>query len=158
MAIRSVVLGILGVAAAALSACQPGGRTPGDISVRSAWARATAPGQEAGGAFLIIRGRGAPDRLVGGSTPVAASVEIHTMHMDGAIMRMRRQNGVDVPADGALKLEPGGTHLMLMGLRAPLAAGRTFDLALDFAEAGRKEVRVKVLPIAATGPRDGSDE
>jgi copper(I)-binding protein len=101
---------------------------------------------------------GASDRLVGGATPVAASVEIHTMHMDGAVMRMRRQDGVDVPVDGALKLEPGGTHLMLMGLKAPLAAGRTFDLALDFAGAGRKEVRVKVLPIGATGPRDQPDE
>jgi len=80
------------------------------------------------------------------------------MRMDGAVMRMRRQQAVDIPAAGEVKLEPGGTHLMLNGLKAPLATGRSFRLALDFAQAKRKEVIVKVLPIGATGPWDDGNE
>ena len=155
MAIRGVGLGIMGAAALTLPACEQRARPPGDISAERAWARATAPGQESGGVFLTIRGGGAPDRLVGGSSPAARTVEIHTMTMDGSV---RRQASIDVPPDGLVKLEPGGTHLMLVGLAAPLAQGRSFDLALDFAEAGRKQVRVEVLPIGATGPRDSRDE
>ena len=157
MAIRWAGLGLL-VAVAALSACQPSALQPAKMEIDGAWARATAPGQDSGGVFLTIRGGGAPDRLVGGSSPVARSVEIHTMRMDGAVMRMRRQAAVDIAAEGQTKLAPGGTHLMLVGLGAPLAPGQSFDLALDFAEAGRKTVSVKVRPITATGPRDESDE
>jgi copper(I)-binding protein len=128
------------------------------LRVGDAWARATAPGQDTGGVFLTVRGRGAADRLVGGSTAASAAVEIHTMRMDGAVMRMRRQDGVDIPASGLVKLEPGGTHLMLVGLKAPLMAGRSFKLALDFRQAGTKEVQVEILPITATGPREAQDE
>ena len=157
MAIRGVKLGLLGLGVA-LFACQRADDPPRDLVARSAWARATAPGQETGGVFLTIRGVGQPDRLVGGSTSVARTVEIHTMRMDGAVMRMRRQESVDVPADGTLVLAPGGTHLLLVGLKAPLSPGRSFDLSLDFAKAGRKAVKVKVLPIGATGLRDGAHE
>ena len=156
MAIRGLELGILGVAA--LSACQPASVKLGDLEVGRAWARATALGQESGGVFLTIRGGGEADRLVGGSTSLARSVAIHTMRMDGEVMRMRRQQAVDIPAGGEVRLEPGGTHLMLDGLKAPLATGRSFRLALDFAHAKRKEFVVEVLPIGATGPRDGGDE
>ena len=108
--------------------------------------------------FLTIRGGGAPDRLTGGSTDAARSVEFHTMRMDGAVMRMRRQAAIDIPADGTVKLQPGGTHVMLVGLDAPLTVGKSFALRLDFAEARRKEVTVKVLPIGASGLRDDRDE
>ena len=157
MAIRGVKLGLLGLSVA-LSACQRTDDRPHDLVIRSAWARATAPGQESGGVFLTVRGGSAPDRLTGGSTDVAGTVEIHTMRMDGAVMRMRRQKTADIPAGDTLALAPGGTHLMLVGLKAPLAAGQSFDLALDFADAGRKQVRVRVLPIGATGPQASSDE
>lgn len=157
MAIRGLALGVLGVAAA-LSACQPSARQAGDVEPGKAWARATAPGQETGGVFLTIRGGGSPDRLVGGSAAIARGVEIHSMTMDGAVMRMRRQQALDIAADGETKLDPGGTHLMLVGLDEPLTPGRNFDLTLDFAKGGRKQVSVKVLPITATGLRHSRDE
>lgn len=156
MTIRAVKLAFLGVAVAMLPACQP--RHRGEVKAESAWARATAPGQEAGGVFLTIRGGAGQDRLVGGSTPVARDVEIHSMTMDGAVMRMRRQDGVDIPADRETKLEPGGTHLMLVGLKAPLTPGRGFELTLDFAKAGARQAAVQVLPITATGPADDGSE
>lgn len=109
--------------------------------------------------FLTIHNRGeVADRLIGGSTPVANSVQIHDITMDGAIMRMRRNDSLDVPAGGSVKLAPGGTHLMLVGLKAPLEAGTTVPLSLQFGKSGRIDVAVKVRPIGAAGPRDDDDE
>ena len=150
---------ILAAAAAVVSSCQPSGTAGENLVPGQAWARATAPGQDTGGVFLTIRNGGhEPDRLVGGSTPAADAVEIHSMNMDGDVMRMRRQDAVAIAPGSAAELQPGGTHLMLVGLKAPLAAGSSFPLTLDFAAAGRKHVKVAVRPIGATGPRGAADE
>ena len=149
----------LAIAAALVAGCQQGKPAGGTVEPRAAWARATAPGQESGGVFLTLDNKGdQPDRLVAGATPVAASVEIHTMNMHGTIMRMEQQKLVDVPAGATVKLEPGGTHLMLVGLKSPLKVGQSFPLTLDFARAGHKQVEVKVRPIGSMGPKDGGDE
>lgn len=142
-----------------LSACQPAANGGGTLEASDAWARATAPGQPVGAVYLTVRnGTSAGDRLVGGSTPAARAVEIHAMRMDEAIMRMRRQDGLDIPAGASAELAPGGTHLMLVGLKAPLTSGEEIPLTLDFSKAGRKGVRVRVRPIGASGPRDAADE
>ena len=159
MMIRSFRWTMLVAAAACPTACQQDG--PGAqarLELGHAWARATAPGQDAGGGFLTIRGGGSADRLVGGSTPVARSVEFHAMEMDGKVMRMRRQAAVAVPAGASVKLAPGGLHLMLVGLEAPLRQGTAFPLTLEFEKAGPKQVEVKVLAITSTGPREAGDE
>ena len=143
----------------ALAACQPHAEKPAQIEAGDAWARATAPGQETGGVFLSLRnGGGVEDRLIAATTPVARSVEIHSMTMEGEIMRMRRQPDVGIAAASSVKLGPGGTHLMLMGLGSPLMAGTSFPLTLQFANAGQQQVEVRVRPIGSTGPRDGADE
>lgn len=147
------------LAAMLLIGCQREAAGKTIVEPRAAWARATAPGQESGGVFLTLENRGAAaDRVTAGTTPVAESVEFHTMTMHDTIMRMQQRKAVDLPAGGTIKLEPGGTHIMLVGLKAPLRVGETFPLTLDFAGAGRKQVQVEVLPIGAMGPRDGSDE
>jgi periplasmic copper chaperone A len=145
--------------ATALVACQASAPRPAAVEVRDAWARATAPGQETGGVFLSLRNDGGEaDRLLGGSTPAARSVEIHAMTMKGDVMRMRRQADVEIAANGAVELKPGGTHLMLMNLTSPLVAGTRFPLALRFAKSGGRQVQVKVLPIGSAGPRGAGDE
>ena len=158
MAIRPVyaLLPIFTLLAACGSAPQEG--TP-EVEVSRAWARATAPGQETGGVFLTIRNRGGSgDRLIGGSSPAAQSVEIHSMTMDGAVTRMRRQPAVNIPAGGSVELAPGGTHLMLVGLKAPLNQGKTIPVSLDFEKARRKRVEVRVRAIGSTGPRDDEND
>ena len=157
--IRSLGNGALALAAAALSACAPAPPKPADVTPLRAWARATAPGQESGGIFLTLRNRGgAADRLIGGSSPAAGAVEIHSMTMDGDVMRMRRQPDVEIAPGQSVTLEPGGTHLMLMGVKAPLAAGAAFPLTLQFAQSGQKQIEVKVLPIGSSGPKGHGDE
>jgi copper(I)-binding protein len=86
------------------------------------------------------------------STPVAKKAELHTMLMEGTVMKMRRLAGLDIPAGEAVTLKPGGDHVMLMGLNQPLRAGQTFPLTLDFEKAGRRTVMVSIEKAGATGP------
>jgi copper(I)-binding protein len=92
------------------------------------------------------------DRLLGASTPAAASVEIHRSTMDGDVMRMRQLDALALPAGAELKLRHGGElHLMLIELKAPLKEGDRFALRLRFERAGEREVTVWVQQ-----PRDGA--
>lgn len=117
-----------------------------DLRISDAYARATAPQQPAGGAFVTIENKGnATDKLVAAASPVAKSVEIHTMSMEGNVMKMREVPGIELKPAAKLVMKPGdGYHLMLMGLQQPLKAGDKFPLTLTFEKAGKTEVSVVV--------------
>lgn len=125
----------------------------GALTVEAPWARASAGAARAGAAYLRIANAGPEDdRLVGVSAPVAERVELHTHRMSGGVMRMRRVDAVAVPGGTSAELKPGGHHVMLIGLRAPLKEGETFPLTLIFEKAGTITVPVAVGSIAARGP------
>ncbi|MCX9146019.1 copper chaperone PCu(A)C [Erythrobacter sp. WG] len=128
------------------------------IAVAEPWSRATAEGQNAGGAFMTIANTGtAADRLTGGSTPVAGRVEIHTMTMEGDVMKMRQlADGLEVPAGGEVTLKPGSFHVMLMDLKQPLKAGDKVPLTLTFAGAGALETELEVRPAGTMPAMDHS--
>ena len=113
------------------------------IEVTNAWIRGTVPAQQATGAFMEITTR-RPVRLVGASSPVAGVVEIHSMKMEGGVMKMSPVTGVDVPAGKALKLAPGGYHVMMMDLRQPLRAGDKVPLKLTFELDGKVRQTVEL--------------
>lgn len=116
-----------------------------DLHVGHPYARATPPGARAGGAFFTVENRGAQDdRLIAVASPVAAVAELHTMTMDGTVMRMRAVRTIDVPAGAKVALQPGGLHVMLLDLKQPLAAGEKIPLTLTFERAGVLEVTVNV--------------
>lgn len=118
--------------------------------IADAWARPTVQGQNAGGGYLRIDNKGgAADRLLAASADVSASVELHTMTMEGDVMRMRRVDGIDVPAGQVVELKPGGLHVMFMGLKAPLRTGTSFPLTLKFEKAGEVKTTVQVAPRAS---------
>jgi copper(I)-binding protein len=117
----------------------------GALKIDHPWARPTLPGQSAGGAYLSVQNGGpTADRLLGGSTPAAARVEVHEMRMDGDVMRMREMAALELPAGKMVTLAPGGLHLMLMGLKAPLKLGDKLPLKLRFDKAGEIEVMLHV--------------
>ena len=124
---------------------------PAQLEVNNAWARATAGKADTGVAYVAIQSPTA-DRLVSLSTPVAKKAELHTMSMQGMVMKMRPLSGLDIPAGQPVTLKPGGEHIMLMGLSQPLRAGQTFPLTLDFEKAGSRTVTVTVEKAGATGP------
>lgn len=125
----------------------------GDIAVSQPWARATAPGAPAGAAYLTVTNSGnQPDRLVGASTPAAKVAELHTHIHDNGVMRMRPVEAIDIPAGGTVALKPGGLHVMMMGLNAPLAQGSTVEVTLTFEKAGKLTVPVAVQSAGAAAP------
>ena len=99
------------------------------VSVSDAWVRGTVAQQQATAAFMQLKAPQAM-RLVGVRTAIAKVSEIHEMKREGDVMRMAPVAGVDLPAGQSVALTPGGLHLMLMGLSAPVQAGQTVDLEL----------------------------
>ena len=156
MTINRRFIGIAAIAAIAAAPIAAASVRIGSLSIDGAWSRETAPGQSVGGAFMAISNSGArADRLMSGSSPVAGEVQIHTMSMDGAVMRMRQvQGGLEVPAHGRLELRPGGFHVMFIGLKLALRQGERVPLTLRFQRAGQVTVQVSVQAIGATGPME----
>ena len=130
------------------------------IALTDPWSRETAEGQNAGGAFMTIANTGtAADRLTGGSTPVAARVEIHTMTMENDVMRMRQlEDGLEIPAGGEVTLKPGSFHVMLMDLKQPLKAGDTVPLTLTFKGATTVETELEVRPAGTMALKHGEKD
>jgi copper(I)-binding protein len=130
------------------------GQTQGPVRIDGAWARATPPGGKVGGVFVTLINTGdTPDRLVSASSAVAGRVELHTHIKDGDVMRMREvEGGIALPASETVKLQPGGLHIMLLGLNQGLTAGSRFPLTLTFEKAGSVQVEVPVEAMGSMGP------
>ena len=126
----------------------------GDIDIGHPYARPTRAGQQVGAGYLTLANKGVPDRLLSVSSAMAVSVEMHAMAMEGEVMRMRQLDAIALPAGAVVALQPGGYHLMLFGLKAPLKAGDHFPMTLKFEKAGEVVVTVNVEepgPAAAAG-------
>ena len=123
---------------------------PPKIAVEDAWARATVPGKGGSAAYFTIANEGGADRLLTVSSPTA-DASLHSTSMNNGVMRMRPLEALDVPADSTVTLKPGGTHVMLMGLKQPLADGGTLELDLKFEKSGDRHVTAHVRPAVADG-------
>ncbi len=124
----------------------------GALKIDQLWARPTVAGQSAGGGFLSVQNSGSkPDRLLGGSSPAAAAVEVHEMRMEGDVMRMREIKALELPAGKRVTLAPGGFHLMLVGLKAPLKLGDKVPVKLRFEAAGDIDVLLQVANTPVPG-------
>ena len=121
----------------------------GSIKIENAYVRATAPGQPAAGAFMKIDNSGAADQLVSASSPAAGEVQLHQMSMEGNVMKMGQVKDIAVPANGSVDLKPGGYHIMLMNIKAPLKVGETVPVKLKFAKAGEVEVKLPVNAVSS---------
>ena len=121
----------------------------GQLKIENPYARATVPGQKAAGGFMKIENKGTADQLIAASSPVAGEMQLHTMTMDGNVMKMREVKVIDVPANGSVELKPGGLHLMFMDIKSPLKAGEAVPVKLKFQKAGEVEIKVPVREISA---------
>ena len=140
------------VAALALTAATAWSATAAeDISVSDAYVRAVAPVVPNSAAFLALHNAGATAHtLVSASSPAATNVELHTHINDNGGMRMRPvEGGIQVPAGGVTTLQPGGLHVMLIGLQHPLTEGGSVQLGLTFEDGSTQELTVPVRSVAA---------
>nr|MCU0883293.1 copper chaperone PCu(A)C [Hyphomonadaceae bacterium] len=116
----------------------------GPFQASGATIRKPPGGRDVTAGFITITNPGAPDRLIAASTPVAASVELHTHTMADGMMQMRKVDGFDLPAGGTLNLASGGDHLMLFGVKSDLGADGPVPVTLTFQNAGAVEVMFAV--------------
>jgi hypothetical protein len=99
-----------------------------------------------GAVFMQLANEGREaDRLIGGQTGVANVVEIHETRMEGDVMKMQMlPEGLEIPAKGSVRLEPGGYHVMLIGMKQNLEPGDRFEIELQFEKSGTKRVQAEV--------------
>ena len=132
---------------ALLAGCGQGGAA--NIEVTDAWARPTR-GDAPGAVYVTIENKGGQDdRLVSVMTDHAAMAMVHQTEMSGGVARMRMAGEINVPAESSIKMIPGGTHIMLEGLRTPLRTGDSFPLVLKFRESEEERVSVRVAEADA---------
>ena len=129
------------------------------VIVHDAYVRATPPGQPNAAAYLVLRNNAMHDiRLVSVNSDVAEVAEPHSHAMDAGMMKMRRVGHIDVPAGGETVLQPGGLHIMLMGLVKQLKPGEYVSLEFHFDNGQKQSMRVPVKMIAGVSMTSGHDK
>ncbi len=130
----------------------------GDLVITEPWSRATPKGAKIGGGFVTIENKGTtPDKLVGASSDIAGSIQVHEMSMTNGMMKMRPvEGGLTIDPGKTVKLAPGGYHLMMMDLKSPLKQGDKLPITLDFEKAGKVQVTFDVMAVGAQGPAANS--
>jgi copper(I)-binding protein len=123
----------------------------GNLRIENPQARATVPAQKMSGGFLKIENKGGADRLLSASSPASKTMELHTMSMEGNVMKMREVKAIDIPANGTVELKPGGLHLMFIDLKSQLKPGLSVPVKLKFEKAGEVEVKFKIGGFPAHG-------
>ena len=153
---RLTISAFLLAAAVAITplALAPAALAQSTVSVENAWSRAQIVGRN-GAIFLTLKGQDGGDRLMGASSPVASSVELHETVMDQGVMKMREVKGMQIPAGGTVMLQPGGLHIMLMNLKQPLKEGESVPLTLVFEKAGPVTTSATVAKAGASSPGGG---
>nr|WP_314436520.1 copper chaperone PCu(A)C [uncultured Brevundimonas sp.] len=126
-----------------------------EVTVSDAWCRPSPNGAQAGACYVTLISE-ADDKLMGGKTPRASELQVHEMKAEDGVMKMNQiLTGMDLKQGQAVMLAPGGAHLMLMGLTAPLVAGETVPLTLEFAAAPAVTVEAVVRQPGARGVEHG---
>lgn len=127
-----------------------------DVNVESAYVRAVPPGQMNSAAFMQLKNEGSEDiSLVAAKSQVAKNVELHTHTQDNGVMRMRQISEISLPAGEAIKLQPGGMHIMLIGLTQNLTAGENISLSLEFSDGSQQALEV---PVEGIMPMEKMDD
>lgn len=128
--------------------------TAGGLTLADGWVRNAMGGRDVTAGFFTLQNAGEATRLVGIESPEAERIELHTMAMEGDVMRMREVEGFDVPARGALALQSGGDHLMIFGLPSEAAADGQLELVFMFEDGRTLETS---LPFADSAPGGAGD-
>lgn len=134
--------------------------TAGSLKIGHPWSRATPNGAKVAGGYLTLTNSGSePDTLTGGTFAAAGGVEIHSMSMEGGVMKMAPvEGGLVVKPGETVTLKPGSYHLMFQPLNAPLKKGETVKGTLTFSKAGTVPVTYTVEGLAAKAPGGGGME
>lgn len=118
------------------------------LSVSRAWVRANVPGTEVAAAYFNLRNPGPQvATLIGISTASAASASVHATVIARGVSSMRELEQVKLLPGETVEFEPGGMHVMLMGVKGALRPGTAIELKLRFADGTVLRVVAPILPI-----------
>ena len=121
-----------------------------DVSVQDPYVRLAPPNAPATGAFMVIKNTGdSPVKVVKAENPTSKLTELHNHINDKGVMRMRQVPSIDIPAKGQAELKPGGLHVMLIEMKAPLQEGQIVPITLGFEDGSSKQVDAKVVNMMA---------
>ena len=124
-----------------------------DSRVERPWARATVGSGGNGVVYLKLSNHGEEiDRLISVSTPIAENASVHETLERSGMISMRPAGVIEIAIGGTRILEPGGLHIMLMGLNTPIREGDVFPLTVTFEKAGPVEIQVAAEGIGAMKP------
>lgn len=140
----------MGIIALVLSVSLPtfAGSAADEVNIGSPYVRAVPPMMQNSAAFMTLENTGTTDRaVVAGASPAAETVELHTHTMDDGMMRMRQVDRIDVAAGETVVLEPGGLHVMLLGLKQPLEEGGEVQLDLTYDDGSTRSVTAPVTKV-----------
>jgi copper(I)-binding protein len=121
-----------------------------NISVQDPYVRLAPPNAPATAAFMVIKNGGDKDvKVVKADNPVSRVTELHTHTNDGGVMKMRPVPAIEVKAKGEAVLKPGGLHVMMIDLKAPMKEGDSVQITLTFDDGSSKQVDAKVVKPSA---------
>lgn len=126
----------------------------GSLQITQPWARATPEGADSGAAYMTVTNTGTkPERLSCVSSEESAKCQIHRMSMDNGVMKMREvPGGLEVKPGETITFKPGGYHLMLVDLKAPLQQGKTVEAVMKVDNGGTAQVEFPIAAIGAPAP------
>ena len=127
-----------------------------NVSVQDPYVRLAPPNAPATGAFMVIKNNGDKDvKVLKADNPVSKVTELHTHLHEGGVMKMRPVAAIEVKAKGQVALQPGGLHVMMIDLKAPMKEGDVVPITLTFDDGSSKQVDAKVVrPMAAGMPME----
>lgn len=116
------------------------------VTAQDPYVRLAPPGAPATGAFMVLKNGGDKDvKVVKAENPLSRVTELHNHINDNGVMRMRPVPAIDIKAGGEAVLKPGGLHVMLIDLKAPMREGDTVPITLNFDDGSSKTVEAKVV-------------
>lgn len=119
-----------------------------EVAVIDPYVRAVPPGAPASAAFMGLKADADGVALVEADSDVANSVELHTHIHDNGVMRMRPVEKIDLKKGEAVTLQPGGLHVMLIGLKKSLKPGDKVEIDLKFSDGSEQKVMAPVRRIS----------
>jgi hypothetical protein len=137
---KKIIL-LLVVAGMMLASCQSAGGEA--LIVNDVWARPASMGDNSA-AYFLIDNQGTADKLIGAKSDIAMSTEVHMTMSEGGMMKMKHVMEIEIPSGEKTEFQPGGYHVMFMGLNRDLKPGDTFSLTLVFETAGEMTFEVVV--------------
>ncbi|WP_419537023.1 copper chaperone PCu(A)C [Endozoicomonas sp.] len=112
-----------------------------ELQLLNASARATKPGMSSSAAYMTIQnGTDKAVQIRSLTSPVAKKTELHTTEMNNGMMKMRRVDNLTINPGDEVELKPGGYHVMLMGLKKPIATNSKVPVTITFSNGDKKTV------------------